>query len=221
MSILDNYKNLDPDYVPNNQEREILPKRVVYQEGPPYPLYNNLNEIIGYCWNTGDRFIFKYSADKIIHVEKNAIIYYETGEVPDEDTQGSLYQRAYNIADLKCWICKSSDQMIYKWEEVIPFSYPINGKAVEIECSQLSRDITCSLNIKNFRGETVFNIDFDDPANIELDIDENLSALLKAGNWRFDFELISPTSRILRNSYLITITDDPIKPIVYPATYMN
>lgn len=126
--MFDSYNNLSTSYIPNNQKITDTFNRIEFNNKEPRKEFSNDGLFIGYSWNYGDTVEIPYSIYKTIPVEDNAIIYYESGKGPSKDTVGLLNQKAYNIVDLKLWICKTLDQSIYNWVEQDKFTYPTHGK---------------------------------------------------------------------------------------------
>ena len=149
--MFDNYNNLSTSYIPNNQNITDTFNRIEFNNKEPRKEFSNDGLFIGYSWNYGDTVEIPYSIYKTIPVEDNAIIYYESGKGPSKDTVGLFNQKAYNIVDLKLWICKTLDQSIYNWVEQDKFTYPTHGKKMVTLNSDIDMSDVCGSLCRKYR----------------------------------------------------------------------
>ena len=184
MSMFNSYENLNPSYQPNNISRALPKVRVGFNDELPHKAYNLCGEFIGYSWNYGDTFTLNFDINPSVYVESNAIVYKESGEEPTSETVGTLGQRAYNIYDLRCWVCKTLDQTIYNWEEQKEFSFLPSGNeddCVTLQVYKSFEGLKANVTIFNFRWEAIqsFEVVADDVISVE--INKEISAKLIKG----------------------------------------
>lgn len=70
MSILTNYDNINPEYIPNNISKKEVTEEAVNNK-PPRLVYNAKKEFIGYCWYSEERFNFDITIDTPIEDMKD------------------------------------------------------------------------------------------------------------------------------------------------------
>ncbi len=205
MSMFSNYENLDSSYQPNNRNKAMPEVRVGFDDGLPHKAYNLCGEFIGYSWNYGDTLILDVNINPVVKVEADAIIYTEPGEEPTSETVGRLWQRAYNTADFRCWICETLDQTVYAWEELKEFSFPESGdKEVTLKLYDSFDGISGKFKIYNFRWEEVASFDVQAADTISIEIDSELSAKLIKGVYYCSIEIGNEnTERVFYKAPLI------------------
>lgn len=178
MSMFDNYKDLNPSYIPNNKNEVIICEKEIQSQKLPHCEYNIKGKFIAYSWNYGDTLVLDFKKDKTIFVEKDAIIFEEKDKKPDTTTEGTYQQKIYNTIDFKCWICLSKDSLDYVWEE-IPFTIPILGeKEEQLKFPYTINNGKISITIYDFRNEQFETFDYDDSDEISFEITEELSQKL-------------------------------------------
>ena len=209
--MFDNYNNLSTSYIPNNQKITDTFNRIEFNNKEPRKEFSNDGLFIGYSWNYGDTVEIPYSIYKTIPVEDNAIIYYESEKGPSKDTVGLLNQKAYNIVDLKLWICKTLDQSIYNWVEQDKFTYPTHGKKMVTLNSDIDMsDKSIEVNICNFRKEVIYTETFSGQTSVKVNIDKDLSKKLLKGIYYITFSIVGENYKNLDESLFILIKDETV-----------
>ncbi len=209
--MFDNYNNLSTSYIPNNQKITDTFNRIEFNNEEPRKEFSNDGLFIGYSWNYGDTVEIPYSIYKTIAVEDNAIIYYESGEGPSKDTAGLLNQKAYNVVDLKLWICETLDQSIYNWVEQNKFTYPTTGKKmVTLNLDIDMSDKSIEVNICNFRKEVIYTETFSGKTTIKVNIDKDLSKKLLKGIYYITFYIVGEDYKSLDESLFILVKDEAV-----------
>ena len=209
--MFDNYNNLSTSYIPNNQKITDTFNRIEFNNEEPRKEFSNDGLFIGYSWNYGDTVEIPYSIYKTIAVEDNAIIYYESGEGPSKDTAGLLNQKAYNVADLKLWICETLDQSIYNWVEQNKFTHPTTGKKMVTLNSDIDMsDKSIEVNICNFRKEVIYTETFSGKTTIKVNIDKDLSKKLLKGIYYITFYIVGEDYKSLDESLFILVKDEAV-----------
>ena len=209
--MFDNYNNLSTSYIPNNQKITDTFNRIEFNNKEPRKEFSNDGLFIGYSWNYGDTVEIPYSIYKTIPVEDNAIIYYESEKGPSKDTVGLLNQKAYNIVDLKLWICKTLDQSIYNWVEQDKFTYPTHGKKMVTLNSDIDMsDKSIEVNICNFRKEVIYTETFSGQTTVKVNIDKDLSKKLLKGIYYITFSIVGENYKNLDESLFILIKDETV-----------
>ena len=207
--MFDNYNNLSTSYIPNNQKITDTFNRIEFNNKEPRKEFSNDGLFIGYSWNYGDTVEIPYSIYKTIPVEDNAIIYYESEKGPSKDTVGLLNQKAYNIVDLKLWICKTLDQSIYNWVEQDKFTYPTHGKKMVTLNSDIDMsDKSIEVNICNFRKEVIYTETFSGQTSVKVNIDKDLSKKLLKGIYYITFSIVGEDYKNLDESLFILVKDE-------------
>lgn len=185
MSMFENYKNLNPEYAPNNQSVSLPKCEHKLELTTPKTLLNYWGEPIGYKWNAGDIFNLSINLSTAITIESDDIVYATTGEAPTDTTKGEFGQSIYNIVDMRRWVCTSIGQSVYKWQEQIPFSYPIHAsKLVYLQDVKEYIGKTLILSILNFRGDIIYEREKIGNEIISLDVDNELSDILIPGLYK-------------------------------------
>lgn len=209
--MFDNYNNLSTSYIPNNQKITDTFNRIEFNNKEPRKEFSNDGLFMGYSWNYGDTVEIPYSIYKTVPVEDNAIIYYESGKGPSKDTIGLLNQKAYNIVDLKLWICKTLDQSIYNWVEQDKFTYPAHGKKMVTLNSDINMsDKSIEVNICNFRKEVIYTETFSGQTTVKVNIDKDLSKKLLKGIYYITFSIVGEDYKNLDESLFILIKDEAV-----------
>ena len=179
MGMFDNYQNLNPSYIPNNIN-ESLKSYKIFNDSVPKLEYNLKGDIVAYKWNYGDSCNITFSANQVLFVEQDAIIYTQEGDAPNSETTGHLDQKAYNIFDKVCWICKTQDQTNFEWEKLSEFIIPVHGtKLITLDYVGDQFLHSFKLKIIDFRGNIIFEQENDEPSlNIILNISGDLAKKL-------------------------------------------
>lgn len=188
MSMFDNYKNLNPNYIPDNRKEALPSCEKEFNDVLPKVLTGFWGEPIGYKWHYGDTFTAHINLNSVITVDDTDIIYTEEGEEPTENTKGDFLQSIYNTYDLKRWVCLSIGQSVYTWKEMNPFSYPQNAKKrVYLQDARAYEEKPIIFSILNFRGEPVYTKELVGAQIVDVEIDEETSKKLIAGTYRAYF----------------------------------
>lgn len=206
MGMFDRYDNLNPDYIPNNTTNYIDRYYVTINSDIPRPLYDIKQRFIGYTWDRNERFNFEISANDMITVRENSLIYDKTGEAPDKNTVAEVEgQKAYNVVDAKSWTFVGKTNNLYIWVEDTELIYPINGdKSIVIYTDMTNSYI--ELNICNFRWETLHTqIGEVGNSTIVLNIDDKISEVLTEGIYYVTLKICSENEKILKNRFMINI----------------
>lgn len=188
MSMFDNYKNLNPDYIPDNRKETLPSCNVEFDDTLPKVLKGYWGEPIGYTWHYGDTFTAHINLNKLITIDEGDIVYTQKGEAPDENTKGEFLQSIYNTYDLKRWVCMSIGQSVYTWKEMIPFSYPQHAKKqVYLQDARVYEGKPLIFSILNFRGEPLYTTEIEGTQIADITIDEETSKKLIPGLYRAYF----------------------------------
>lgn len=160
MGLLDNYNNLQADYIPNNfnqcVEQNLNNQFAPENKTRPYIEYNERGEQIGYYWYQGDTVEFEFDLIGEITLQYDSIIYNIPNKSPTSETIGKLNQLAYNIVDKKEWKCTSINNNIYTWEEV-EYSIPNWGSNYYITAEEYLKDKYIRIQLFDFRHNPIYN----------------------------------------------------------------
>lgn len=188
MSMFDNYKNLNPDYIPDNRKETLPSCNVEFDDALPKVLNGYWGEPIGYTWHYGDTFTAHINLNTLITIDDGDIVYTEEGESPDENTRGEFLQNIYNTYDLKRWVCMSLGQSVYKWKEISPFSYPKHAeRQVYLQDARAYEGKPIIFSILNFRGEPVYTKELLGAQIVDVEFSEETSKKLVPGLYRAYF----------------------------------
>lgn len=214
MSMFTPYENLNPNYSPNNINIPApSPRKKLYQF-LPIEERNIVGKFVGCSFNYGDTLSLVFDINPKIKVEADAIVYEETGQEPTSSTEGNYGQRAYNTVDLKVWVCKTLDQMVYEWEEEKDFTYPCDGEqeiVVKLYGDSIA-DKGFEVVISNFRVEEVLKFDKDSESpiqkgidNIRIFIDEETSKKLLKGLYYTTVRMVDEGSTKIIYEYTLIV----------------
>ena len=188
MGMLDSFNDIPKDYVPRNTSKCPVKKRRQVKTQPPYQRTAN-----SFWWNQGDRFVFVYKPQLSIRVENSAIVIVNDAPILD-DIIGFRGQKAYDVNKLISYTYYAGYNDKGEWKQDEKFTIPDRGgQEVLLRNIDWSK-VTIKFEIKNFRNETIYaypTSDEDDPITVgdddtvEIDIGEDLSALLKFGSYKF------------------------------------
>ena len=105
--------NITPPVILNTASRYIQ---------SPIILFDKFHNIKAFVWDPEDEFSLNIGVGLKLPVLENSIIYEASGLHPTSSTQGIKGQRAYNIVDLRSWICKGLLSDIIQSGDWIPLS---------------------------------------------------------------------------------------------------
>ena len=189
MGMFSNYHNIADNYIPNNlvcsfPVGKSYTKLDPIQASKPYEEYNAKGELIGYYWHYGETLNLEFNIDGEITVEDDAIIFYNIGQCPTEQTVGKLNQRAYNTATHRSWTCTyvSEADNKYGWTEDAEFTYSEDSpKQVYVDATTFLKDKNVEVVLYNFRMERIHAKTFKGTTKIIFEIDTQLSQELVKG----------------------------------------
>lgn len=169
MSQFYNYDNLSPNYIPNNVKVKPVLKEVSDTTSRPLKMYDIQDKFIGYQWNYGDVFAFKFDFIKNVSVPEDAYVYHESAVGPTQNTAGHIGQKAYNTKDICSWTCIAQTESIYVWEQDDIFTYYENGE-LNITLDPNTDNLVIDIEIFNFRIESVYQttLNYDDGVEFKL-----------------------------------------------------
>lgn len=201
MGMFLNYHNIASNYTPNNlvcsfPVGKSYTKLDPVKTSKPYEEYNTKGELIGYFWHYGESINLEFNIDGEITVETDAIVLYNTGEVPNEFTKGKITQKAYNIADKKSWTCTSviENPLTYIWTQDNEFSYNEDGtRSIYIDATDYLKDKHIEITLYNFRMEKIYSKIFDGKSKVILQIDPELSKKLTKGIYYCSLSVFNET----------------------------
>lgn len=131
--------------------------------------------IVGMCWASSARFTLVLASDSWIPVADGAIILTESEQTPAEMIpENSTY--AYNTSDYKCW--KYENDTWIEQPDIIEFKNSDNIVLFS------KKDCITTVDIKNFRGDSVFTAEGNNFVSIR--IDSELSGKLGQGFYSVD-----------------------------------
>ena len=204
-NMFTNYEDLSSVYVPNNEKAELENNKVINLSLPKKE-YDHSGKFVGYSWNYGETLTIPYSANKVIYVEEDALVYDISGVSPSISTIGTFGQKAYNTADRKSWVCKTLDSSKYIWEEQDEFTYPENGKKpISIKFIQDVSDKFIEFSINNFRRENIYSITIPCAQEVPLIIDRDLSNKLIDGIYYCTLAIIGASDKYVDSEFIILI----------------
>jgi hypothetical protein len=204
MSMFSNYENLSSTYVPNNQKKEFV-QQEVYNPNVPKKEYDIKGNFIGYSFCYGDTLEIPYSVNKTILVESDSLIYEISGGAPSTDTVGIKGQKAYNTADLRCWVCTSLDSSIYQWKELSKFVYPRNGtKRIALASEYYDENKQVKFTIYSFRHEELYSTTYSS-GTFDIVIDKELSEKLLKGIYYCSVEIFNENSSYVDSTFLLIV----------------
>ena len=178
MGIFTNYDNLDKNYIPNNVSPQCYDD-IIEEDVLPRPFYNLKGNFVGYTWNQDDTFKWEIDLNKEILVESNALIYDVKDVKPTETTQGSIGQKAYNVIDIKSWLCVGFTEETYIWKEDESFTYPQNGdKKIILKPIVLGN---LSLDLYDFRWEHINTFSNFNGNKLLVEFDKSINELISQG----------------------------------------
>ena len=204
-NMFENYENLSNTYVPNNQ-RKVFEEQEIFDQSTPKKEYDINGNFIGYSFSYGDTLQIPYSINKTIQVEGDAIIYNEYGQSPSTSTPGVQGQKAYNIADIKCWVCESLDSSIYIWKQLNNFTYPKNGtKKVTIKSDHFYNNNSIEFIIYDFRWEKIYSKTYSSSENFSINIDNELSKKLLPGLYNCSVSFSSDNYSYIDGTFVLIV----------------
>ena len=189
MSMFRNYS--DKNSVPMNIYSKVPQVLERIDTHEPDIEFDKCGNVIGLSWDSQDRFVLRLSTDFNILINENDIVLENDGEVPAASNL-PVGTHAYNTKNRNCWI-----QTPFGWELLYDIEYPQDGtKIITFEYTGYS---SCA-EIKNFREETIYKVEFADNV-IDINIDDELSKLLMQGTYNLDLfvrrdDFISQVRRI-------------------------
>ena len=144
------------------------------------------------------------SISDTIKVKEDSIIYKYSGQAPDTNTEGYMYQNAYNLIDCICWTCIGIVNGVYVWLRNDCLTYPEDGtKEITFTPDMLSK--TLKVDIYNFRWELVKSYEQNYTNTITIDIDEELSKELCSGIYNCVVTVQTDIETYTRNTFTIHI----------------
>lgn len=199
-NMFDNYDNLQQNYVPNNLDKKFptprhCPKVMPCRPDKPYEMYNELGELIGYFWYYGDTVTLQFDIFGEYTVEQNAIIYYESGQVPTTETKSIVGGHCYNVPDHKVWVCTRVENGVYTWEERSwdDIESPCASKPIYVDAEDYLKGKTLYFTIYNFRGEKIYEETIEATTDAVFNVDEELSKTMVRGTYTVTLILFDPT----------------------------
>lgn len=180
MGMFDTYDNLPDNYVPDNRLSDEYFSEGSNEAMKPEKVYNAKGNFIGLRWSKGDILDIEFPIQRPTYIEDDALVYSVTSECPDTSTVGYTGQKAYNLADRCSWTCSGVAQPYYIWVKDAELTLPTSGTK-EVYFTEDFTNKTVSIDIYNFRWESVFHTDLDAAKNVQLSIDEGLSNQLSEG----------------------------------------
>lgn len=186
MNMFLNYQNVPDTYIPNNMRQcrrtgKSYTKLEPVNSSKPYEAYDIKGNLIGYFWHQGETVNLEFNIDGEVTVESDAIILTTHGQIPDA-TQGALYQRAYNIVDLRSWTCTSIVGDNHIWSEDAEFLYDeTSTRSVYVSAADYLKDKYIDVTIYNFRHEPVHKFQFTGSPKVVANINTELSSKIKKG----------------------------------------
>ena len=204
--MFDRYNNLNPDYVPNNTTNYTTGEFATIGSEMPRPMYNLKGAIVGYTWNSEEKFDFNISIDDMITIKKNALIFEEHGAAPDTLTIGEVIgQQAYNVVDARSWTFVGKTNAQYIWVEDDELTYPTDGtKSIMIHTDMIGKHI--EIDISDFRYQTVYSqVEAEGVSSTVLHVNDDLSNLLKSGIYHVSVKVCSDETTFVKNKFFISI----------------
>lgn len=185
-----NYNYINSDTIPNNNKKTI--NRCLHKE--PFTNYDKDGNVTGYYWYFGDTVVLNFNISGEVIVEDGSIVFKIAGQEPDESTRGEIDQKAYNIIDLKAWVCVAIEQtesgFIYTWNET-DFDNNTVGNSVYITAKDYLKDKKIKVQLFDFEHQVIRDPDgnfvkasekvFDGNSTINFEIDSELTKLLPRG----------------------------------------
>lgn len=208
MSQFDKFNNTTNTYIPDNTSLRIKDKNKELDLNLPKKDYNLKGDFISYSWNKGDTLSLKFSVNKEITVENNALIFEISGESPSS-TEGYLHQRAYNLVDIKSWTCNAiSEEFGSSWIEDKVFTYPSIGSVTHLIPDMNGKSLLGE--ILNFRQEVIYAQQFDNVNEAEIEINKELSEKLTTGIYYCRASVVAENTSYMYKQYMIhvTVADD-------------
>lgn len=205
MSMFDNYDNLSANYVPDNTSPKPSDEYfTLADDALPRPAFNIKGNFIGYTWTAGDTFDMKFSVKDIVKVDKNSIIYYNTGVCPTTETMGSPGQQAYNVPDTKSWTCVKFDDGLYIWVEDDVITYLADGE-VELDFTPSMEGKTLQLDVYNFRWEHFHTFSSLGAAEIVCTLDKDITEKFKPGVYYSTLKVLGDSTSVLHDTYMFIV----------------
>lgn len=181
-----NYNYINDTTIPNNNPKQS--QSCNYRE--PFANYNAKDELIGYYWYYGNTVVLTFNISGEVIVENTAIVYKVSGQEPDESTIGEIDQKAYNVVDLKAWVCTAIENDKYTWTEV-DFESIETGKSVYITAKDYLQDKKIKIQLYDFQHQPIRDADgkfiestsrvFKGDSIINFSIDSDLANQLSKG----------------------------------------
>ena len=202
MTMFTNYQD-NRNYIPNNllcscSVGKSYTKLDPLKASKPYEEYNAKGELVGYSWYQGETINLEFNIDGEIIVETDALKYFAHEEQPSSTTIGKVGQKAYNVVDLRSWICVSADNITnkYSWSE-IEFEHDSADAAesVYVSAADYLADKQLELRLLNFRYEPIYTSLFDGNSKLIFTIDTELANKLQKGIYYCSLTVISDTVR--------------------------
>ena len=200
MGMFTKYQDI-ANYIPNNLVcsfpiNKSYSKLEPTKAGKPYEEYNAKGELIGYSWYHGETVNLEFNIDGEIVVEAGSLKYYAHGELPSSKTVGVVGQKAYNVIELRTWICTSADIVNneYSWTE-IPFEHDLAqcSESIYVSASDYLSDKQLELKLLNFRLEPIYSQVFSGTSKLVFTVDKELAAKLRKGIYYCSLAVVTDT----------------------------
>lgn len=203
MGMFLNYQNISNSYTPNNLHKAFHMETPISSLDPidaskPYEHYDAKGVLDGYSWRYGDTIKLDFSLDGEIAVENDAIISYIKGQYPNEQCEGNVGQKFYNLADIVSYTCSGIVNGGYYWVRDTSFTYPLeNGNSVYFDASTYLADKTVEVSILNFRMEPIETQTFFGTSRVVFEITKDLSRKMTKGIYYCSVAIINDHSKLV------------------------
>ena len=202
MSMFLNYHNIADNHKPNNTicsfpVGKSYTKLAPVKASKPYEEYNAKGELIGYFWRQGETLNLEFNIEGEVTVESDAIVYVHSGDCPDVTTKGKLYQRAYNIADMKSWTCTSIVDEYFIWEMDSEFIFDEGAaESIYVDAKDYLEDKYLDFTIYNFRLEPIYQKTLCGATQIVIPITKELSSRMRKGIYYCSLTVFNDNMRL-------------------------
>lgn len=177
MGMFDNYDTIYNTFIGNNKEEPAKEYKVV-DDCIPSQIFDIKGNFVGYQWQEGNTFDLTITANNIIKVKEDSIIFNEAGVEPTDTLPGYAGQQAYNTKDNCSWTCSGLIEGLFVWIKDKLVTYDANGtKPIELEVDMEGKKLT--FNIIDFKGNIIESFYTENENTLVVNIDEEISEELE------------------------------------------
>lgn len=203
--MFSSYDNISAEYVPDNTTKVLPGDYVIKSDSYPAMIHDIKDRFLGFTWNYGDSVDLNLTVNDKVKVNKDSLIYLESGQFPATGVPGYKGQQAYNVVDYKSWTCIGEVDGITVWVEDEDVIYDSQGTK-EIEFIKDMTDKGVEVRLYNFRWEIMKTFESFGENKVTCQFTSDLYKDLKSGIYYCTVYITGGDTDVFHRKFIISIT---------------